>query len=160
VQLEITPESVRRAIVTAPKMKDMCRQAQVRGKDRIRGTFFFLFCGIFLNIKSTVFFFIPLCCISPTSVWPPEGERGEIFYALQNLKNALPRVIVSGIATVERAVINFNEKDRKYNLLVEGTNLGAVMVRPLTSHAFSYSSLSLSLSFIKIYKFLLSSVCQ
>ena len=34
----------------------------------------------------------------------------------------LTQVIVKGIPTVERAVIN-KEKDGKYNLLVEGTNM-------------------------------------
>ena len=54
------------------------------------------------------------------------------------IKNALPKVIVSGIATVERAVINeFKQKDPttgvegvRYNLLVEGYNLPAVMATP------------------------------
>eukprot|EP00850_Spirogloea_muscicola_P020239 SM000210S06753 [mRNA] locus=s210:232591:242196:- [translate_table: standard] len=40
--------------------------------------------------------------------------------------HALPRVIVKGIPTVERAVIN-DLSNGRYNLLVEGTNLAAVM---------------------------------
>lgn len=58
-------------------------------------------------------------------VFPVESDRKKLHFALYNLRNMLPKVIVKGIPTVERAVIN--QDKGKYNLLVEGTNLAAVM---------------------------------
>ncbi|OVA18215.1 RNA polymerase [Macleaya cordata] len=61
-------------------------------------------------------------------ILPPVGDRSKLHFELHSLKSMLPKVIVKGIPTVERAVIN---KDKgKYNLLVEGTNLRAVMGTP------------------------------
>lgn len=55
----------------------------------------------------------------------PQADRSRLHFELHYLKNMLPTVIVKGVRTVERAVIN---KDKgKYNLLVEGTGLQAVM---------------------------------
>ncbi|KJE94482.1 polymerase III polypeptide A [Capsaspora owczarzaki ATCC 30864] len=48
------------------------------------------------------------------------------FFSIQHLNHAIGNVIVSGISTVKRAVIN-QKTPGKYNLLVEGTNLLAVM---------------------------------
>ena len=59
-------------------------------------------------------------------VTPPEGDRVKQAFSLQALAAALQRVIVQGIPSVERAVIN-DLGGGKYNLLVEGTNLQAVM---------------------------------
>eukprot|EP00899_Mesostigma_viride_P025365 jgi/Mesvir1/6012/Mv00758-RA.2 len=59
-------------------------------------------------------------------ILPHETARDKLFFSLQALRNSLPKVIVKGISTVERAVINDLGKG-KYNLLVEGTNLLAVM---------------------------------
>ena len=51
---------------------------------------------------------------------------------MQDLKVALPNVIVQGIASVNRAVINEEEKNGKpsYHLLVEGYGLSEVMGSP------------------------------
>lgn len=51
-----------------------------------------------------------------------DESRQELIFNLEHLLQVLPKVIVMGIPTVERAVIN-KEKDGKYNLLVEGTNM-------------------------------------
>ena len=66
-------------------------------------------------------------------ILPIESSREAMFYSLQQIKNALPKVIVSGISSVERAVINkFKDKkeEEHYNLLVEGYNLANVMATP------------------------------
>nr|GMD70111.1 endoribonuclease Dicer homolog 2-like [Ipomoea batatas] len=55
----------------------------------------------------------------------PQVDRSKILFELQHLKNKLPTIVVKGISTVERAVIN--NENGKYNLLVEGTGLQAVM---------------------------------
>ena len=54
------------------------------------------------------------------------------YFAMQMLKSALPNVIVQGIPSVNRAVINEMSKDGKstYNLLVEGYGLQDVMGSP------------------------------
>ncbi|XP_019198099.1 PREDICTED: DNA-directed RNA polymerase III subunit 1-like isoform X2 [Ipomoea nil] len=60
----------------------------------------------------------------------PHVDRSKLHFELHRLKNKLPGVVVKGIDTVERAVINKKEKGKnagKYNLLVEGTGLLAVM---------------------------------
>ncbi|KAI3896617.1 hypothetical protein MKX03_029339 [Papaver bracteatum] len=62
----------------------------------------------------------------------PVDDRTKIHFELHSLKSMLPKVIVMGIPTVERAIIN-KLKDKRgketgeHNLLVEGTNLRAVM---------------------------------
>lgn len=61
-------------------------------------------------------------------IFPPVSDRNRLHFELNSLKSMLPKVIVKGISTVDRAVINC-QKD-KYNLLVEGTNLLAVMGTP------------------------------
>ncbi|XP_057978200.1 DNA-directed RNA polymerase III subunit 1 [Malania oleifera] len=65
----------------------------------------------------------------------PQVDRSRLHFELQSLKNMLPMVVVKGINTVERAVINASKKQvagheqekEKFNLLVEGTGLQAVM---------------------------------
>ncbi|XP_062226032.1 DNA-directed RNA polymerase III subunit 1 isoform X1 [Phragmites australis] len=61
-------------------------------------------------------------------IYPAGTDKCKLQLELHNLKSMLPKVIVKGIPTVERAVIN-KTKDG-YNLLVEGTNLLAVMGTP------------------------------
>jgi DNA-directed RNA polymerase III subunit RPC1 len=68
---------------------------------------------------------------------PPAGKKSEKdatpnYFILQMLKSALPQVIVQGIPTVGRAVINETTKAGKvsYNLLMEGYGLAEVMGSP------------------------------
>ncbi len=55
-------------------------------------------------------------------------DTDQCHYAMQHLKSALPKIVVKGLAGVERAVIH--ETNGKYNLLVEGNELGKVMATP------------------------------
>ncbi|KAK3410062.1 hypothetical protein EUGRSUZ_J02108 [Eucalyptus grandis] len=68
----------------------------------------------------------------------PLVDRGKLHFELHSLKNMLPNVIVKGIKTVERAVVNkgkekYKDKEgkvkerEKYSLVVEGTGLQEVM---------------------------------
>jgi len=59
-------------------------------------------------------------------VFPHETRPDRLFFCLQQLRQTIPRVIVQGIPTVERAVIN-DCGNGEYNLLVEGTDLQRVM---------------------------------
>lgn len=97
LQLEVTPQSVRRALLEAPKLKLKERHVDMRGGGQL-------------------------------VVWPPgEGATGmQALGALHALQSLLPRVLVQGIASVDRAVVN-DVGGGQYNLLVEGTALRAVM---------------------------------
>lgn len=97
LQLEVTQQSVRRALLEAPKLKLKERHVDMRGGGQL-------------------------------VVWPPgEGATGmQALGALHALQSLLPRVLVQGIASVDRAVVN-DVGGGQYNLLVEGTALRAVM---------------------------------
>ncbi|EGC39460.1 RNA polymerase III, largest subunit [Dictyostelium purpureum] len=61
-------------------------------------------------------------------ITPPGNCREQTLYYLQSLKNNLPSVIVKGIPTINRVVISkIDEKQERYQLLVEGYDLRAVM---------------------------------
>lgn len=54
-----------------------------------------------------------------------------MFFVMQTLKKMLPNVIVKGISTINRAVINKKQNDEsKHELLVEGYGLKKVMTTP------------------------------
>ncbi len=97
LQLEVTPQSVRQALLEAPKLKLKERHLDLRGGGQL-------------------------------VVWPPgEGATGmQALGALHALQSLLPRVLVQGIPSVDRAVVN-DMGGGQYNLLVEGTALRAVM---------------------------------
>ncbi|KAK9494529.1 hypothetical protein V1508DRAFT_437908 [Lipomyces doorenjongii] len=106
LQLEIKVEDVARAIWQAPKLKISPQDVSIVGKDRIR---------VYL---------------------PDIAERdrrkaksladSDMFYRLQHLQRVLPKIVVHGISTVSRAVININNKKEK-ELLAEGYGLRSVM---------------------------------
>ena len=56
-----------------------------------------------------------------------ETTREKLYFSLQELKNKLPQVMISGIPSIERAVINMDKSGTKYSLLVEGYGLDEVM---------------------------------
>ncbi|KCV73369.1 DNA-directed RNA polymerase III subunit RPC1 [Fonticula alba] len=62
-------------------------------------------------------------------VYPPEDPKFTMYFMLQHLKAMLPNVIVKGVPTVNRAVVNTlgGGADTSYNLLVEGYGLRHVM---------------------------------
>jgi DNA-directed RNA polymerase III subunit RPC1 len=66
---------------------------------------------------------------SKIRVYVPDKADTQTYFAMQALKVALPRVIVQGISTVNRAVINEENKGggTQYHLLVEGYGLSEVM---------------------------------
>ena len=75
-------------------------------------------------------------CKDRLRVYVPSIKTGKEdtpkYFAMQILKAALPSVIVQGIHTVNRAVINETDKDGRpsYNLLMEGYGLLEVMGSP------------------------------
>ncbi|KAG6487427.1 hypothetical protein ZIOFF_056013 [Zingiber officinale] len=58
-------------------------------------------------------------------IFPPEVDRIKFQSALHNLKSMLPKVVVKGFPSVDRAIIR--EVKNVHSLVVEGTNLLGVM---------------------------------
>ncbi|PWN92533.1 beta and beta-prime subunits of DNA dependent RNA-polymerase [Acaromyces ingoldii] len=104
LQLEVTLDDVRRAIVQAPKLKIKDdRVTLVPKKNRIR-----IYIGQDDGGANS----------------KPVDEK-EIYYGLKLLKRALPKIIIKGIHEAARAVISDEKGSRK--LLVEGYGLREVM---------------------------------
>eukprot|EP00826_Nyctotherus_ovalis_P051880 TRINITY_DN6511_c0_g1_i3.p1 TRINITY_DN6511_c0_g1~~TRINITY_DN6511_c0_g1_i3.p1 ORF type:complete len:1080 (+),score=294.21 TRINITY_DN6511_c0_g1_i3:96-3335(+) len=64
---------------------------------------------------------------------PSQGSKDNMLFSLLNLKNLLPSVIVSGIPSIQRAVItnkSDSEQNPEYNLGIEGMGLKKVMLTP------------------------------
>ncbi|KAJ3036140.1 hypothetical protein HDV00_003052 [Rhizophlyctis rosea] len=98
LQLEINPDSVRHAILQAKKLKLDAAMVRFDGRDGVR-----------------------------VVVGDDRGDRAAMFHKLQSLKRSLPKVVVKGIPTANRAVINDIEKEKKLQLLVEGYGMKEVM---------------------------------
>jgi len=47
-------------------------------------------------------------------VYPIESEKTTPYYSLQSLKLTLPKVVISGITTINRAVVNTKDTEKKY----------------------------------------------
>ena len=73
---------------------------------------------------------------SKLRIFPPEhGDKSggrSLYFLMQGLKAALPQVIVQGLPTISRAVVNEEQvgSQTKYHLLVEGYGLAEVMGAP------------------------------
>lgn len=68
---------------------------------------------------------------SKLHIEPFDTSRDKMFFSMQTLKKMLPNVIVKGIPTINRAVINKKQEDEsKHELLVEGYGLKKVMTTP------------------------------
>ncbi|DBA04436.1 TPA: hypothetical protein N0F65_010032 [Lagenidium giganteum] len=73
--------------------------------------------------------------LAPPNYKASKGDTRGAYFAMQALKSELPNVIVQGIPTVNRAVINYEETASKsgnkcHHLLVEGYGLAEVMGIP------------------------------
>ena len=71
---------------------------------------------------------------SKIHIEPYDDSRDKMSFVMQDLKNRLPRVLIQGIASISRAVINNLAKTKKdeakYELAVEGYGLSEVMRTP------------------------------
>ncbi|KAK9470139.1 uncharacterized protein V1510DRAFT_432357 [Dipodascopsis tothii] len=106
LQLEIGVEDVARAIWAAPKLNIAQQNVSIIGRDRIR---------VYVHDI-------------------PDKDRRkaktmaetEVYFRMQHLQRVLPRIVVHGVTTISRAVININN-DKKNELFVEGYGLREVM---------------------------------
>jgi len=81
-----------------------------------------------LKIKSK---HISILSDSKIRVDPYESTRDKMYTCMQLMKIMLPKVLVKGISTISRAVINKSEDDSEtFNLVVEGYGLKEVMLTP------------------------------
>ena len=69
-----------------------------------------------------------LICPPSTLLIQISGSQNNVTFAMQQMRRALPQVVVAGIPSVGRAVINDLGSGQGYNLLVEGYGLREVMV--------------------------------
>ena len=61
-------------------------------------------------------------------IYPPETDRNYLYFSLEVMMKNLPEIVISGISTVNRVVINKKDKDeKKYMLAIEGTGLLDIM---------------------------------
>lgn len=68
---------------------------------------------------------------SKLHIYPYDKSKEKMFFVMQSIKMMLPNVIVKGIPSINRAVINKQQKDEsKFELLVEGYGLKQVMMTP------------------------------
>ncbi|CDH08890.1 DNA-directed RNA polymerase III subunit RPC1 [Zygosaccharomyces bailii ISA1307] len=109
LQLELTIEDIAVAITRAPKLKIQTSDVHVVGNDRIA-----------INV------FPEGTKAKSISTLAKEPSENEVFYRMQQLRRALPSIVVKGLADISRAVINIRD-DGKRELLVEGYGLREVM---------------------------------
>jgi DNA-directed RNA polymerase III subunit RPC1 len=95
LQLELDIESVKWAIIRAPKLKINDQHIKLESKSILRIT------------------------VSKSS----KTDTTNAFLLLQNLKRVLPNVVVKGLASTSRAVINDITAESKLTLMVEGYGL-------------------------------------
>lgn len=107
LQLELTVESIARAICNAPKLKILAGDVSVSGKDRI---------NVLVTHRET----------KTESLKSTTDTTNALFFRMQQLKRALPTICIKGLNNIFRAVINIRD-DGKKELLVEGYGLKDVM---------------------------------
>lgn len=74
---------------------------------------------------------------SKIRIEPYDSTKENLYFTMQLLKKKLQNVIVSGIHTVSRAVINKKESEKEgllYNLAIEGSGLNEIMRIPGIEH--------------------------
>ena len=113
----MTASSVAAAILNTTKLKLKPHHVNVRTP---------AFAGVLLGQSDLHASRTQVISASVIHVLPPESDRLKQVFTLQSLSASLQKVIVQGIPSVERAVIN-DLGGGRFNLLVEGTNLQAVM---------------------------------
>ncbi|GAV55099.1 hypothetical protein ZYGR_0AS04220 [Zygosaccharomyces rouxii] len=109
LQLELTIEDIAVAMTRAPKLKIQASDVHIVGKDKIA-----------INV------FPEGAKAKSISTLAKEPSENEVFYRMQQLRRALPGIVVKGLSDISRAVINIRD-DGKRELLVEGYGLRDVM---------------------------------
>ena len=114
LQLDVTAKTVRHALLAASKLKLKPNRVLVAGGDALH-----------VLPPDDVVGGARGAASAASAASGPAAHRRALFH-LQALRTAVPSVIVQGIPSVSRAVIN-DLGGGTFNLVVEGTNLQAVM---------------------------------
>lgn len=113
LQLELNIDNIRQAIANAPKLKIHNSEVSVYGKDRI---------NVLVTHRE-----LKLELLAKTAQLDYRSEAdAALFFRMQQLKRALPDIVIKGLPNISRAVINI-KNDNKKELLVEGYGLKDVM---------------------------------
>lgn len=107
LQLELTLDGIAQALCLAPKLKILPGDVSVSGKDRI---------NVLVILRET----------KSDAIKNTTDNTNTLFFRMQQLKRALPHVVIKGLSNIFRAVINIRD-DTKKELLVEGYGLKDVM---------------------------------
>lgn len=108
LQLELTLEDIAVAISKAPKLKIQTADIAILSKDKIA-----------ISVFSE--------SLKPRySTTTKDIQENDVFYKMQQLRRAIPGIVVKGLPDISRAVINIRD-DGKRELLVEGYGLRDVM---------------------------------
>ena len=119
LQLELTIEGIAYALVNAPKLKILAGDVSISGKDKI---------NVLVTLRESKSENLMKSITSDYKIGgSTSGETANLlFFRMQQLKRALPRVCIKGLPNISRAVINIKD-DNKKELLVEGYGLKEVM---------------------------------
>ncbi|WPK24139.1 hypothetical protein PUMCH_001399 [Australozyma saopauloensis] len=114
LQLELTIDNIRQAIAKAPKLKISNHEVSVYSHDRI---------NVLVTAREPK---SELLAATAASDYNAVDRNNAVFFRMQQLKRALPDVVIKGFSKISRAVINIRD-DNKKELLVEGYGLKEVM---------------------------------
>lgn len=114
LQLELTLDNIRQALANAPKLKIMNNEVSVYGRDRV---------NVLVTLRETK---SESLARTAASDYRMSDNNNALFFRMQQLKRALPDVVIKGLPNISRAVINIRD-DNKKELLVEGYGLKEVM---------------------------------
>lgn len=114
LQLELTLDNIRLAVANAPKLKILNNEVSVSGDDRI---------NVLVTLRETKSESLARTAVSD---YKTVDTNNSLFFRMQQLKRALPEVVIKGLPNISRAVINIKD-DGKKELLVEGYGLKEVM---------------------------------
>jgi len=116
LQLELNIESIAHSIANAPKLKILAGDVSVTGKDRI---------NVLVTLREPKSINL-MKNVAADYKATDSSNANSLFFRMQHLKRALPRVCIKGLPDISRAVINIRD-DGKKELLVEGYGLKEVM---------------------------------
>lgn len=112
LQLELTVETVARALAAAPKLKILASDVSIAGRDRV---------NVLVTLREG-----KTDLLKESDDYRLTDSTNSLFFRMQQLKRALPTVCIKGLPDILRAVINIRD-DGKKELLVEGYGLRQVM---------------------------------
>ena len=123
LKLEVTADSIRYNLCTAPKLKIKPKDCTVVGESLI-----LVRPGV--SGKSTMYYHMQFLKVSQFQNFSSK-QSFHVFFIFQE---KILSIVIKGLPTVERAIIHIDDsqgaKNQKYKLFVEGDNLREVLATP------------------------------